>query len=182
MMRGAGAIRCVYLGASRRVARRRCHSVPPAALSHPLEPLVAMPAVAASSRSTTNKENRGTAFALHAERSDDSDADAGAPSSKSRRVVSGSSSSAARRAVSASKGSSSSMPEDKMAALERRLEQVRGEKRPGGPSQRDAVQAEFDSLRELRKTEPERALSEWRRTAESKSRRESVRERSAELR
>ena len=152
-----------------------------------------MPAVAASSRSTTNKENRGTAFALHAERSDDSDADAGAPSSKSRRVVSGSSSSAARRAVSASKGSSSSMPEDKMAALERRLEQVRVGRRPGRPSQRltaasqmtaerDAVQAEFDSLRELRKTEPERALSEWRRTAESKSRRESVRERFAESR
>lgn len=104
-------------------ATRLCSLAP-----HSLNLNHTMPAVAASSRSTTNKENRGTAFALHAERSDDSDTDAAAPSSKARRVASGSSSAAARRAVSGSKGaasSSSSMPEDRVAALERRLEQVR---------------------------------------------------------
>ncbi|CEH14215.1 Monopolin complex, subunit Csm1/Pcs1 [Ceraceosorus bombacis] len=54
-----------------------------------------------------------------------------------------------------------SRPEDRIAELEERLEQMTAEK--------DAVQSEFDSLRELRKSEPERALAELKRVAESRA-------------
>lgn len=139
---------------------------------------------------TTNKENR--AFALASDASDVSDAEA-APkqrrvaASKARVVIEEDTPKAAKSSSSARVKMPSSAADERERALEERLEKVsrllgsihrgKGADTPYHraaqmTAERDAIQSEFDSLRELRKTEPERALSEVRRAAEAKSRRE----------